>query len=104
MSVKFEKETIKQTGGTAASVLKGGKHDLADEIGTALTGGKGNIGAKGYLAVSDEALVAVWYCAYILLYRLPRPTADKSYANKDAHIWFTLRSTRIPGLVDREGS
>jgi len=69
MSVKFEKETIKQTGGTAASVLKGGKHDLADEIGTALTGGKGNIGAKGYLAVSDEALVAVWYCAYILLYR-----------------------------------
>lgn len=55
MSVKFEKETIKQTGGTAGSVLKG-KHDLADEIGTALTGGKGNIGAKGYLAVSDEAL------------------------------------------------
>lgn len=56
MSVKFEKETIKQTGGTAASVLKGGKHDLADEIGTALTGGKGNIGAKGYLAAYLDQL------------------------------------------------
>jgi hypothetical protein len=52
MSVKFEKETIKQTGGAAASaVLGGGKHDLAEEIGTALTGGKGNVGSKGYLAV-----------------------------------------------------
>jgi len=59
MSVKFEKETVKQTGGAAASILKGGKHDLADEIGTALTGGKGNVGAKGYLAVSNEALVSL---------------------------------------------
>jgi len=55
MSVKFEKDTIKQTGGVAGTqgipTLKGGKHELADEIGTALTGGKGNVGTKGYLAV-----------------------------------------------------
>jgi len=52
MSVKFEKDTINQTGGVAGvpGILKGGKHELADEIGTALTGGKGNAGQPGYLA------------------------------------------------------
>ena len=58
MSVKFEKETIKQTGGVAGvqgiSTIKGGKHELADEIGTALTGGQGNVGKPGYLAVSNH--------------------------------------------------
>ena len=55
MSVKFEKETIKQTGGVAGmqgiNTMRGGKHELAEEIGTALTGGKGNAGKPGYLAV-----------------------------------------------------
>jgi len=54
MSVKFEKDTIKQTGGVAGaqgiSAMSGGKHELADEIGTALTGGKGNVGQPGYLS------------------------------------------------------
>lgn len=61
MSVKFEKETITQTGGVvgataaaAISNIKGGKHDLADEIGTALTGGKLDSGKPGYLAVCDH--------------------------------------------------
>jgi hypothetical protein len=55
MSVKFEKETIRQTGGVAGTIggIKGGKHELADEIGTALTGGKGNVGQPGYLAVTS---------------------------------------------------
>jgi hypothetical protein len=56
MSVKFEKDTIRQTGGVAGTqgipTIRGGKHELADEIGTALTGGKGNVGQPGYLAVS----------------------------------------------------
>lgn len=56
MSVKFEKDTIRQTGGVAGSqgigTIRGGKHELADQIGTALTGGKGNAGQPGYLAVS----------------------------------------------------
>jgi len=47
-------QSIKQTGGVAgtqgAPAIKSGKHELADEIGTALTGGKGNAGTKGYLA------------------------------------------------------
>lgn len=62
MSVKFEKETIKQTGGVVGSTaaaaisnIKGGKHDLADEIGTALTGGKLDAGKPGYLAVCDPS-------------------------------------------------
>jgi len=54
MSVKFEKDTIRQTGGIAGTqgipTIRGGKHELADEIGTALTGGKGNVGQPGYLA------------------------------------------------------
>jgi hypothetical protein len=56
MSVKFEKDTIQQTAGVAGTqgptVMKAAKHPIADEIGTALTGGKANVGTKGYLAVS----------------------------------------------------
>jgi hypothetical protein len=56
MSVKFEKDTIQQTGGVAGAqaqtMMKGAKHPIADEIGVALTGGKANVGTKGYLAVS----------------------------------------------------
>jgi hypothetical protein len=57
MSVKFEKDTIQQTGGVAGAQGIGlrGKHELADEIGTALTGGKGNVGQPGYLAVRDKS-------------------------------------------------
>ncbi|RDW94733.1 hypothetical protein BP5796_00496 [Coleophoma crateriformis] len=54
MSVKFEKDTIQQTGGIAAAqgaaAMGSKKHDLAHEVGTALTGGKGNVGQPGYLA------------------------------------------------------
>jgi hypothetical protein len=60
MSVKFEKDTITQTGGAVAGALgatamdnKGPMHQLADEVGTALTGGQGNVGTKGYLAVCE---------------------------------------------------
>lgn len=57
MSVKFERDTIQQTGGMAGTqgptMMKGAKHPIADEIGTALTGGKANVGTKGYLAVSS---------------------------------------------------
>jgi len=53
MSVKFEKDTFSQTAGLAnaqgVSTMKGPAHELADEVGVALTGGKGNIG-QGYLA------------------------------------------------------
>jgi len=60
MSVKFEKETIKQTGGVAGTqgipMMRGGKHELAEEIGTALTGGKGNVGQPGYLAAYLQQL------------------------------------------------
>src|ERR1700728_1858728 len=57
MSVKFEKDTIQQTGGGVGgmqgpTMMKEKKRPIADEIGTALTGGKANVGTKGYLAVS----------------------------------------------------
>jgi len=60
MSVKFEKETIKQTGGIGGvqgiSTMRGGKHELADKIGTALTGGVGDAGKPGYLATYLQQL------------------------------------------------
>lgn len=57
MSVKFEADKVTSTAaGMAAapglSAMKGPAHELADEVGVALTGGKGNIG-QGYLAVCD---------------------------------------------------
>lgn len=59
MSVKFERDTFQQT---ASNVMNNaaqnaplpgtsGKHPLAEKVGTALTGGAGNAGTKGYLAV-----------------------------------------------------
>ena len=60
MSVKFERDTLKQT---AQNVMSGagperggipgtsGKHPIAEKVGTALTGGIQNAGSKGYLAV-----------------------------------------------------
>ncbi|KAL8987584.1 MAG: hypothetical protein Q9169_008682 [Polycauliona sp. 2 TL-2023] len=51
MSVKFEKETIKNT-----PIPGGKKHEIAHEIGERLTGGEG--GAAGYLAVCDPLAFA----------------------------------------------
>jgi len=63
MSVKFEKDTIKQTGGAipdvslsqtlkeGAQTLKDGKHGLVHNAGVVVTGGKEMEGTKGYLAV-----------------------------------------------------
>ena len=60
MSVKFEKDTYKQAGGLVSmkqgiSGLKGGKHELADGLGVALTGGKDSVGTRGYLAVGPQS-------------------------------------------------
>lgn len=80
MSVKFEKETIQQTGGMAGTqgptMMKGAKHPVADEIGTALTGGKGNVGTKGYLAVS--LAIFVFFLRFQLLIGTPRPISTSS--------------------------
>ena len=47
MSVKFEKETVKDS---SIPGLRGRKHEIAHEIGERLTGGET---AQGYLAVSS---------------------------------------------------
>jgi hypothetical protein len=61
MSVKFT-ETIQQAAGSQGIPLPRHKHELADEIGVALTGGKANVGQPGYLAVSPELLVTLAEC------------------------------------------
>lgn len=48
MSVKFEKETIKQQGSAQSLLGKDKHHGVAHELGERLTGGET---AKGYLAV-----------------------------------------------------
>jgi hypothetical protein len=67
MSVKFEKDTIKQTGGVipdaslgqtlkeGAQTLKDGKHGLIHNAGVVVTGGKEMEGTRGYLAVCASA-------------------------------------------------
>lgn len=66
MSVKFEKDTVTQTGAIGqesltqtlkdgATTLRDGthdgKHNIVHSAGVVLTGGKQNEGTKGYLAV-----------------------------------------------------
>ena len=53
MSVKFEKETVRET-----PVPGGRKHELAHEIGEKLTGGKAQ---TGYLAVRLPLLAIIRY-------------------------------------------
>ena len=50
MSVKFQKETVKDT---PIPGMGGRKHEIAHEIGERLTGGET---AQGYLAVSSRLL------------------------------------------------
>jgi hypothetical protein len=108
MSVKFEKDTIKQTGGVAGAALptmKGGKHELADEIGTALTGGKGNVGQPGYLAVSDGSdSITRWMLMDPSSIGIPQAASDEPPPNQDAHIWHTFWITRVACIMDRQGS
>lgn len=64
MSVKFERDTLRQTTQNVASNAlpdgkipgTSGKHPLAEKVGTALTGGIQNAGTKGYLAVCHSSL------------------------------------------------
>ncbi|KAJ6439927.1 putative prephenate dehydrogenase [Purpureocillium lavendulum] len=65
MSVKFERDTIKQTAQNVMSSAvpengripgTSGKHPVAERVGTALTGGIQNAGTKGYLAAYIKQL------------------------------------------------
>lgn len=58
MSVKFERDTVKNVQSAASAAASrgpipgtSGEHPLAEAVGTALTGGKAAAGTKGYLAV-----------------------------------------------------
>ena len=72
MSVKFERDTVRQGPGPSMSGAAGfaekvadkvaggplpgtsGKHPIAEAVGTAITGGEKNAGTKGYLAVCPD--------------------------------------------------
>lgn len=79
MSVKFERDTLRQTAQNVlpSAVAQGkipgtsGKHPLAEQVGTALTGGMRNAGTKGYLAVCCcvvlNCVLIVWVTCYTSL-------------------------------------
>lgn len=78
MSVKFERETLKQTAQKvmASAVPEagkipgtGGKHPIAEKVGTALTGGFENAGTKGYLAVCRVRRLALPSAAHPLTHK-----------------------------------
>jgi len=76
MSVKFEKETVRET-----NMPGGRRHDLAHEIGEKFTGGKGQ---TGYLAVrSSPALLPSREATKndaMLITCISRPTSSSSRA------------------------
>jgi hypothetical protein len=64
-SLKLERDTIRKgteavSDATRDGHLPGtsGKHPIAEKIGTAITGGKGNAGTKGYLMVRILLIVS----------------------------------------------
>lgn len=97
MSVKFEKETIRE-----APVPGGRKHEIAHEIGERLTGGDT---AQGYLAVR-EPLPHQWKDirtdGYTTSIGLPSAAPEEPSSHKDAHIWHIVSSTRSARILDRE--
>lgn len=106
MSVKFEKDTIKQTGGVTGALpaMKSGKHELADEIGVALTGGKGGVGQPGYLAVRDRSIMTESTGSMLMTGAgVPQAAPDEPSPHKDVDIRNTVGTTGASRIVDREG-
>ena len=94
MSVKFEKETVKD-----APLPGGRKHEVAHEIGERLTGGES---AQGYLAVRYPLN------PYIEINKANRSTIGLSRAapkespsHKDAHLRLARWPPRITRILDR---
>lgn len=105
MSVKFEKDTFTQTAAAAtaqgATTMKGPLHELADEAGVALTGGKGNVG-QGYLAVCDRTHCVVKIEANNVPAGLPQAIANQSSAYEDAYVRYFVCVTRNHCFLDRQ--
>lgn len=119
MSVKFEKDTLRQTAQNAMGNIApngqipgtSGKHPLAEKVGTALTGGVQNAGTKGYLAVSLNPISmsprvqnCVWanvdflFAGNVGLYQAAR---IESSPNQDAHGWLAGWRSGVHRLVAR---
>ena len=97
MSVKFEKETIRD-----APVPGGRKHEIAHEIGERLTGGDT---VQGYLAVREplpRPQKDIRTNGYTMSIGLPPAAPEEPSPHKDAHIWHTFSSTRSDRILDRE--
>jgi hypothetical protein len=116
MSVKFEKDTIKQTGGVipdaslgqtlkeGAQTLKDGKHGLIHNAGVVVTGGKEMEGTRGYLAVCDPSRLGdAHQLADDRNAGVLEAASDESPPNEDVDLRNVIGITGDSGLVDREG-
>lgn len=97
MSVKFEKETIRDT------PLPGGRSgNVAQKMDQALTGGKPQ---AGYLAV--RTIRSNFRSSALMLMGcvtgLPPAAPVEPAPHKDAHFGHPLRTTRSSSVVDRKG-
>lgn len=98
MSVKFQQETVRTSGGKSEDVV----HDLAHKVGERLTGGKTQ---SGYLAVNltiwdvgmskgDESLLTEFAV-------LPQTATIESAAHQDADVGGPVGFARTAGVMDR---
>jgi hypothetical protein len=102
MSVKFQQDTLRQTGGVPLPPK--GKHPLADEIGTALTGGQGNVGQPGYLAVSGVLFAITESMLTVYPKGLSQAASVESSPDQDVDIGGVGGFARIARVVDCKGS
>ena len=127
MSVKFEKESIRETGpstalprdlprdlpngtprggveGARGQHERGFKHEIAHELGEKITGGEST---QGYLAVCiSKPYLDAFMMVLMLMFLsidLPEPAPNKSPAHQDAHKRLPSCVARSCGLLHRSG-
>ena len=94
MSVKFEKETIRE-----APIAGGRKVDFAHEVGEKLTGGESQ---TGYLAVRcNRTHCDQWNTDGVYSVGIPQATSIQSSAYENAHLWLTGSTSGSSRILDR---
>lgn len=99
MSVKFQENITTRT--TQAVKPEHLTHELAHKVGERLTGGDT---AQGYLAVCGQfqgIACLYWKLMESMIIGLLEAAANQPAAHQDAHLWCSLWSPGIRGLVAR---
>lgn len=95
MSVKFEKETVRE-----APIPGGRKQTFVHEVGERLTGGESQ---KGYLAVRRTFALSIRIGSQAdLRYAtdIPQTASNKSASHKNADVWHIIGFARSSCILD----